>query len=406
MIDFAKFNPEILKRKQYILVVVVVISLLGLVTTVVLLDSNNTQKVAAQTKSGQRIEVSKLAGGLKAEDRWLQKAEQELKELREKLAHQQNETEQLEQKLQAQTDEMKQKSLNQDENGNLDELVAELARLREELDSLKTRDRSIISPDPFANALGIQNTEIIAPNKIHNHELKLDDESSAPIKSYDLKHYIPAGSYVSAVIISGVDASVGINSQSEPRPVLFRITGKAKSATNEKILQEIDIEGCVVTGAASGDLSSERVFVRLLKMTCSKESGRAFETQVHGYVAGLGKAGVRGDVVSREGDFVFKSFLAGIASSAGNGISQRFASPLALPSGLATERPQASDIASSSLGSGIASSSNRLSDYLIQRAEQYQPVISVQAGVDVELVFNDGVYLNGFGGTNAQSKSN
>ena len=43
---------------------------------------------------------------------------------------------------------------------------------------------------------------------------------------------MPAGAYAEAVVLAGVDASVGVSSQGDPRPVLLRLTGKAKSAAS------------------------------------------------------------------------------------------------------------------------------------------------------------------------------
>ena len=56
------------------------------------------------------------------------------------------------------------------------------------------------------------------------------DERTTNIKTYQLGAYLPAGSYAPAIVISGVDASVGVSSQAEPKPVLFRITGPATTA--------------------------------------------------------------------------------------------------------------------------------------------------------------------------------
>jgi conjugal transfer pilus assembly protein TraB len=71
---------------------------------------------------------------------------------------------------------------------------------------------------------------------------------------------------------------------------------------------------------------------------------------------------------------------------------------------MATQQSSVQDIVGSGVGKGIESSSSRLSEYLIKRAEQYQPVISIAAGIDVELVFIDGVYLDGKGGTDENQK--
>ena len=80
-----------------------------------------------------------------------------------------------------------------------------------------------------------------------------------------------------------------------------------------------------VTGAAHGDLSSEKVYVRFRTMTCAgPRPGTVIETPVAGFVAGAGKTGVRGPVVSREGALVEKAFLAGMVSGVGQGVSQAF----------------------------------------------------------------------------------
>ena len=44
---------------------------------------------------------------------------------------------------------------------------------------------------------------------------------------------------------------------------------------------------------------------------------------------------------------------------------------------------------------GVATSADMVSKYLIERAEQYQPVIEMPTGIDVEIVFLEGVFING-----------
>ena len=130
--------------------------------------------------------------------------------------------------------------------------------------------------------------------------------------------WLPAGSYADALVLAGVDASAGVSSQSDPRPVLLRLLGPARSAAEGGEALEADVAGCTLTGAAYGDLSSEKVYVRLRTLTCAGPArGTVTETQVAGFVAGSGKAGVRGPVVSREGALVEKAFLAGLISGVG-----------------------------------------------------------------------------------------
>ena len=134
--------------------------------------------------------------------------------------------------------------------------------------------------------------------------------------------WLPAGSHAEAIVLAGVDASAGVSSQGDPRPVLFRITGPAWTAAEDGTAMQVDVAGCTVTGAAHGDLSSEKIYARLRTMTCAGPGpDTVIETEVAGFVAGSGKVGVRGPVVSREGALVEKAFLAGLVSGVGEGVS-------------------------------------------------------------------------------------
>ena len=210
--------------------------------------------------------------------------------------------------------------------------------------------------------------------------------------------YLPPNSYAPARVIVGVDASAGVSSQTDPLPVVLRITGPARSVVNNGRVLTTRLEGCVVNGAARGDLSAEKVYVKLAKMTCDQPGGRVAVSEVKGFISFAGKTGVRGKVVSREGSLVTQAFIAGIAGGFGRGFS---ANANALFQGAQTvvngERQQlsAGDLAKAGIGQGVAQSADMVSKYLIERAEQYQPVIEMPTGIDVEIVFLDGVYVRG-----------
>jgi conjugal transfer pilus assembly protein TraB len=133
-------------------------------------------------------------------------------------------------------------------------------------------------------------------------------------------------------------------------------------------------------------------------MTCPDNNGGVIETDVEGYAAdgSDGKSGIAGKMVSREGDLIAKSFFASFISGFGQSFSQKFTPPLTASNGLTTQGVlSGGDIAKSGLGKGVAGGTDRLSNYLIDRAEQYQPIISIASGKEVELVFISGTYLDG-----------
>ncbi len=211
--------------------------------------------------------------------------------------------------------------------------------------------------------------------------------------------WLPAGAHAEALVLAGVDASAGVSSQGDPRPVLLRITGPAWTAAEDGTALQVDVDGCTVTGAAHGDLSSEKVYVRFRTMTCAgPEPGTVIETDVAGFVAGSGKTGVRGPVVSREGALVEKAFLAGVVSGLGQGVSQAFQpQAVATGTGAAVANTGLGDIGRAGLGAGASSAGQKVADYMIRRAEQYQPVVQLQAGTKVTLVFLEGARIDGRG---------
>ena len=145
-----------------------------------------------------------------------------------------------------------------------------------------------------------------------------------------------------------------------------------------------------------GELSSEKVYIKLSKMTCATNDNEVTEVSVKGYVAALGSSGVRGRVIMREGALIRNSFLAGAFGGVGSAFSQSLAPPLTFGGGTTTQQSiSAKDAGKRGLGTGLGNASDRLSEYLIKRAEQYQPVITIPSGIDVEVVFLEGLYLDG-----------
>lgn len=212
----------------------------------------------------------------------------------------------------------------------------------------------------------------------------------------DSPNYLPPNSIATARVIVGVNASAGVSSQSDPLPVVLRITGPARSVYNEGQLMQTHIEGCLINGAARGDLSSERIYVKLQRMTCPQTNGRYAVANVRGFLAFGGMTGVRGRVVSREGSLATQAMFAGIISGFGEGLS-RLGNPLlsggAVIAGPDTENPSVGDVVMSGLGQGARQTGSTVSEYLIERAEQYQPVVEMPTGIDVEVVFLEGVFI-------------
>ena len=221
------------------------------------------------------------------------------------------------------------------------------------------------------------------------------DSPSPQLLLQDSPDYLPPNSYAPARVIVGVDASTGVASQTDPLPVVLRITGPARSVMRGGRVLTTDLTGCLVNGAARGDLSSEKVYVKLARMTCAQPGGRYAVSEVKGFISFAGKSGVRGRVVSREGSLVGQALIAGIVGGFGRGFSANANSVFTQTTGADGKRQALSptDILAGGFGQGAGEAADTVSKYLIERAEQYQPVVEMPTGIDVEIVFLDGVQV-------------
>ena len=201
---------------------------------------------------------------------------------------------------------------------------------------------------------------------------------------------IPAGAFAEAVLLGGVDASTSIQASSDPRPILLRLTDPGTLPRRFKS----DLDGCHVLAASFGDISSERVFMRLEKLSCvERKTGEILEMSIQGYVAGEdGRAGIRGSIVDRAGASMRNAMVGGFFSSVGKFLGQARSPLLFSPTtGIAEQNPlSTNDILKQSAGNGMSGALDKYADFYIKRAEQMQPVIQIAAGRKVDIVFTQG----------------
>jgi conjugal transfer pilus assembly protein TraB len=204
---------------------------------------------------------------------------------------------------------------------------------------------------------------------------------------------IPAGAFARTVLMGGVDASTSIQASNDPRPVLLRLTDHGTLPRKFKS----DLKDCHALAACYGDISSERVFMRLEKLTCmERKTGEVLEITIQGYVAGEdGRAGLRGRVVDRAGESMRNAAVGGFLSGMGNFLGQAH-NPISFFPGTGTVQTNPltnGEILKSGVAKGATGALEKYADFYIKRAEQMQPVIQVEAGRIADIVFTQGVPL-------------
>lgn len=203
----------------------------------------------------------------------------------------------------------------------------------------------------------------------------------------NVKTYVPAGAFGKIVMLSGVDAPTGGLASSNPVPVLMRIKDAGTLANYFKD----DLKECTVIGEAAGDISSERANIRLTTITCILADGTIIEEPVKGYVAGEdGKAGFRGNLVSKQGSLIAKAAVAGMASGMGRAVNEQYQTISSNALGTITTIDPKKAV-QGGLATGFGNAMEKVSDFYIARANETYPIIEINAERVGDLILTAGV---------------
>ena len=92
------------------------------------------------------------------------------------------------------------------------------------------------------------------------------------------REYVTAGSIVRGTLLTGVYAPTGGAGAGTPVPILIDVAREALLPNGYRA----DLTDCRMTGNATGDLSSERILVRLERLACVGEKGEALDIRIRG----------------------------------------------------------------------------------------------------------------------------
>ena len=189
------------------------------------------------------------------------------------------------------------------------------------------------------------------------------------------------GTFARARLLNGVEAPTGGQANGNPVPMLLEIKDPAFLPNRYRS----DIKRCMVTANATGDLSSERVLVRLDRLSCLTSTRGAIDVKVTGYVAGEdGKTGLKARVVTRSGQAIANALLVGTLSGLGEAVS--LAAQDSSTNFAGTVTTSVNNPWRAGLGEGMQDALDRVADYYLRLADKIFPVLEVDAGRDVDIV--------------------
>ena len=225
-----------------------------------------------------------------------------------------------------------------------------------------------------------------------------DTKTAAPVsartsgekKPNSLATFLPVG-FTSGILLGGIDAPTGGQAQGNPLPIMVRLTDDAVLPN----LHRSDVKDCFVVASGYGDISSERVYARTVALSCVLKDGTTVEVPIKGNLYGEdGKLGLRGRLVTKQGQLLANALRAGIVGGIGQGFAQGGTTYTASPLGTLAVGPTGTgENLRRGMAGGVGRALDNLANYYIRLAEQTFPVIEVDAGRSVEVAITQGTEL-------------
>lgn len=205
---------------------------------------------------------------------------------------------------------------------------------------------------------------------------------------------LPAGTIISGTLITGLDAPTASAARRDPYPSLLRIKAEAVLPNRYRM----DIRECFMIASGYGELANERAMMRAEAISCVRSDGSIFESTLDAYAVGEdGKAGIRGRLVSKEGQIIARGLMGGFLGGIGNAMKPARIPTLSLNPGSTIElqHPDASTVAQESLIGGVNNAANTIAQYYVDMARHTFPIIEVDAGRKIDFVISRGVKVGG-----------
>lgn len=216
--------------------------------------------------------------------------------------------------------------------------------------------------------------------------------ATAPKNEFE-SFYVTAPSSFSVFLLNGLDAPTGMKAKNEPVPMMLEV--KDLSWLPNGYRQ--DLKGCFLLAEGIGELSSERVSVRGISISCVSNDGKnVIDQPLLGFLADSdGKAGLRGEVVSKAGKLLAETMKVGFVQ----GLSEFFqfnARTLTVTDSGAVSSPKNSDFGNAFLGgsaTGVSKALDKLANYYMSLAEEIFPVIEIGATRSATFIVTKGSVL-------------
>lgn len=255
------------------------------------------------------------------------------------------------------------------------QMQMELAKQRELEDSLQRSNMPRITPEPVilkkSKTLGVFN-------------------KSYGAKKCNIKDYVASGTFARAVLETGIVVGTGSNTQSNPEPLMLRLTDAGIFSSFGRNSQ---IKEAILIGDCSGDLSAERARCRLQTISLENYKGEIIEKPVQGWLVDSdGVVGIRGKVVDKSSDMLRMAMLNGVLGGVSSFLQNQSTSgafPISPITGQQNALSGMSQI-KGGMASGAGNAFSKMADFVMERFNSMTPQIAIPSGREVDVVFRMG----------------
>ena len=230
----------------------------------------------------------------------------------------------------------------------------------------------------------------IIPNNAPNKPATVNSVNSAHIH----KDNILPGSFAKVILLTGAEVPTSGGGSVGPVPVLLRVISDDRLPNFFKT----NIQNCFMLGQATGSLSSGRSYIMLSKLSCVSKNGVAISKTITATAVGEdGKVGLAGKVVTKQGALLARALVAGFLQGVGQAFQQSSENlSFSGLTGSTTQQPitpSGRELLSVGLGGGISQATQKLAQFYMNMANKMFPVIQINAGRKIDVMFLKGAYL-------------
>lgn len=204
------------------------------------------------------------------------------------------------------------------------------------------------------------------------------------------ENYIPEGTFFTGNLLGGIVVSTALNNPDEHNtPIIMML----KKRGNLHPLNKIDISKCKIMGSAKGDLSSERVIVRLEKMICEK-NGFYQTSNIAGEIEGPdGLNGIKGTVIYTATKHIKNAAIGGLISGLSGASKGKEGMSLSSGGLMSTQKKGMSQMLGQGAMQGVSNAGDKVAEHYLKMADAMSPVLTVPSGVRINAKIIKGFFV-------------